>query len=46
MGIECTCNEEIKNNIITYLRKNEKFIKLEKSYQNKKSIHAEIISYR
>lgn len=33
--IECTCNPEIKGNIITYLRKNKKFSELEKEYQQK-----------
>lgn len=35
VDIECTCNTDIKGNIITYLRKNKKFLELEKEYQQK-----------
>ncbi|NQY80871.1 MAG: rRNA pseudouridine synthase [Candidatus Caenarcaniphilales bacterium] len=37
VDIECTCNTDIKGNIITYLRKNKKFLDLEKEYQQKNS---------
>ncbi len=35
VNIECTCNTNIKNNIITYLRKNDEFKELEKKYKKK-----------